>query len=114
MPCHPAANNDNPPPELIEYHPSSNPPPTPDYLGDSMISRALFKWNSDIGIPLDTWYTVLTARVYCTGCNRVYSFDGDCMHCDITGKPYCGGRRLGLLEGDEEPLVFAKGKGCAF
>ena len=113
VPCHPAANNDNPPPKLIEYHPSSNPAPTPNYFGDSMIGRALLEWNSDVGIPLDAWYTVVTARVYCTGCNRVRSFDGDCLHRDAEGKLYCSGRQLGLREGEEEPPVFGKGKGRA-
>jgi hypothetical protein len=78
-----------------------------------MIGRALLEWNSDIGIPLDAWATVITARVYCAGCNRVRSFDGDCLHRDVTGKPDCGGRCLGRLEGEEEPPVFGKGKGRA-
>jgi hypothetical protein len=111
VPCHPAANNENPPPALLEYHPSSNPAPALDYFGKSMIGRALQEWNSPIGIPLDAWYTVITAMVFCAGCNRVRSFDGDCLHRDADGKPECGGRRLGLREGDEEPPIFGKGKG---
>jgi len=112
-PSHPAAHNDAPPPALLEFHPSSNPVPPPDYFANSMIGRALLEWNSSVGIPLDAWTTVISARVYCAGCNRIRSFDGDCLHRDAEGNAYCGGRRLGIGEGDEEHPVFGKGKGRA-
>ena len=80
-----------------------------------MIGRALQEWNSLIGIPLDAWYTVITAMVFCAGCNCVRSFDGDCLHRDAEGNPSCGGRRLGLGEGDDSgPPIFGKGKARAF
>ena len=75
-----------------------------------MIGRVLLEWNSCVGIPLDAWNTVITAMVYCAGCNRIRSFDRDCLHRDAKGNAYCGGRRLGILEGDQEPPVFGKGK----
>ena len=114
VPYHPAVDNDKPPLALIEYHPSSSPAPVPDYFSESMIGRALLEWNSSVGIPLDAWYTVLMARVYCSGCNCVRSFNGDYLHCDVDGKPYCGGHQLGLREGDEELPVFGKGEGQVF
>ena len=78
-----------------------------------MIGRALLEWNSSVGIPLDAWTTVISARVYCAGCDRIRSFDGDCLHRDAEGNPSCGGRRLGISEGDEEYPIFGKGKGRA-
>jgi len=111
VPCHPAANKDDPPPPaLLEFHPSSDPEPSSDFFGTSMIGRALLEWNSCVGIPLDAWTTLITAIVYCAGCNRIRSFDGDCLHRDADGKAYCGGRRLGIGEGDQELPVFGKGK----
>jgi hypothetical protein len=78
-----------------------------------MIGRALLEWNSSAGIPLDAWHTVITAMVYCAGCNRIRSFDGDCLHRDAEGNAYCGGRRLGIGEGDREFPIFGKGKARA-
>lgn len=113
VPCHPIAHNGIPP-ALAEYHPSSNPPPHIDYFANSMIGRALLEWNSRIGVSVEAWFTVITAFVHCTGCDRVRSFDGDCLHRNADGKPFCGGRRLGLgEEEDNEPPIFGKGKGRA-
>lgn len=109
VPCHPAVNQI--PPALVEYHPSSNPPPFLDYFGDSMIGRALLEWNSRIGVSVEAWHTVATAFVHCTGCNRVRSFDGDCLHRDGDGRPFCGGPRLGLGEDVNDEPVAGKGKG---
>lgn len=75
-----------------------------------MIGRALLEWNSSIGIPTDAWHVVATSWVYCGGCQLIRSFDGDCLHRDVDGKPFCGGPRLGLGEVAERP-VFGKGKG---
>jgi hypothetical protein len=75
-----------------------------------MIGRALLEWNSCVGIPLDAWNTVITAMVYCAGCNRIRSFDGDCLHRDAEGNALCGGRRLGIREAEQPPPVFGKGK----
>ena len=74
-----------------------------------MIGRALLEWNSPVGIPLDAWTTISTAWVYCTGCQRIRSFDGDCFHRNHMGEPYCGGPALGRDEIIKEP-VFGKGK----
>ena len=73
-----------------------------------MIGRALLEWNSSVGIPLDAWYIVIMAMVYCAGCNQI-SFDGDSLHCDAEGNASCGGRRLGIGEGGQELPVFVKG-----
>ena len=113
VPYHPAADNDNLPPELLEFHPHSEPAPLQDYFGTSMIGRALLEWNSCIGIPLDAWYTVISAIIYCAGCNRIWFFDGDYLHCDAEGNALCGGHHLGIREGDHEVPVFGKGKGRA-
>lgn len=78
-----------------------------------MIGRALLEWNSTVGIPVDAWHTIVTAYVYCAGCNRIRSFDGDCVHRDAHGYPACGGRCLGLGEGEEDLPVFGKGKARA-
>lgn len=75
-----------------------------------MIGRALIEWNSHVGVPLDAWVTVSSARVYCAKCDRVRSFDGDSLHRNADGNPRCGGKRLGWDEGDEERPVW-KGKG---
>lgn len=103
-----------PPPALLEYHPSSNPTLPEHHFDESMIGRAFLEWNSRIGIPQDAWDTVTSARVYCATCDRIRSFDGDSLHRDIDGNPYCGGRRLGWDEDDDEEFpIFGKGKGRA-
>ncbi|KAF7968245.1 hypothetical protein HWV62_31535 [Athelia sp. TMB] len=115
-PIHPAADNNKPPRELVEFHPSSNPSPPQETFEDSMITRALLEWNSRIGIPQDAWDTVATARVQCRGCDRVRSFDGDAMHRDVDGLPLCGGPPMDGDDEDEEEEeapVYGKGKGRA-
>ncbi|KZP03200.1 hypothetical protein FIBSPDRAFT_969220 [Athelia psychrophila] len=112
VPLHPAADSAKPPKALRQYHPSAYPTSREDYFCDSMIGRALIEWNSRVGIPLDAWVTVSSARVYCATCNRVRSFDGDSLHRDADGTPRCGGKRLGWDEGKEERPVW-KGKGPA-
>ncbi|KZP19052.1 hypothetical protein FIBSPDRAFT_927281 [Athelia psychrophila] len=113
-PIHPAADPNMPPPALLEYHPSSNPTLPEHHFDESMIGRAFLEWNSRIGIPQDAWDTVTSARVYCATCDRIRSFDGDSLHRDIDGNPYCGGRRLGWDEDDDEEFpIFGKGKGRA-
>ncbi|KAF7965064.1 hypothetical protein HWV62_700 [Athelia sp. TMB] len=119
---HPANCSDEPPSALRQYHPDfipSNSPPPIDLFRTTAVGRALLEWNSSIGISMDTWKTVATAYVHCGGCNRFRSFDGDCLHRDVNGVPFCGaGRVLGLDESAEEPVYFestnkAKGKGKA-
>ena len=96
--CHPAANNEAPLPALLDFHPNSNPSPPPDYFATSVISCTLLEWNSSVAIPLDTWNTVITAMVYCAGCNHICSFDRDCLHCDAGGTALCSGHHLGIRE----------------
>lgn len=85
---HPA--DDTIPRALREYHPSSNPAQEFDLLRDSMIGRALLEWNSTKGVSADTWRTITTAYVPCEGrCQRIRSFDGDCLHRDAERTPNC-------------------------
>lgn len=114
VPLHPARDDTNPPADLVPYHPSSKPDPPCDVFLNSMIGRACLEWNSPVGVPLDAWRTVATAIVYCVGCDRVRSFDGDCAHRDIKGKPFCGGP--GCTEsngGVQDNGQMDKGKGKA-
>jgi hypothetical protein len=107
---HPAANSDIPPPPLVQYHPSSNPVRSAGYFDHSMIGCALREWNSSLGIPAEAWFTIITAYVHCSGCNRVRSFDGDSMHRDsINGIGSCGGRPLAFggvenIRGKQRPI----------
>lgn len=91
-------------------------------FGESMIGRALLEWNSVVGIPLDAWYTLSTATVFCSGCGYVRSFDGDCAHRDpVSGIPVCCSRtpmarQLKYESADDGAMVryLGKGKGRAF
>ncbi|KZP03617.1 hypothetical protein FIBSPDRAFT_968840 [Athelia psychrophila] len=112
-PIHPAADRNNPPRELLQFHPSFNPSPPEETFEDSMIARALLEWNSRVGIPQDAWDTVASARVLCRGCNLVRSFDGDCVHRDADGLPSCGGPPLDGGDDDDEAAAHGPGKGKA-
>ncbi|KZP04120.1 hypothetical protein FIBSPDRAFT_904510 [Athelia psychrophila] len=117
------------PPALHEYHLSSNPVQEFYLLRDSMIGRALLEWNSTQGISADAWRTITTAYVICNGpCQKIQSFDSDCLHRDADGTPDCTrtpaspgpscggpstlsrkGKEQAKVEG-EEPLLLRKGK----
>ena len=104
-PLHPAEDSQAPPSELEPYLPSSSFTlfEVPDYLC-SPIGRALLEWNSRAGVSYMVWHMISTARVYCPGCDRVRSFDGDLDHRKKGG---CG------LEGLHRVLSKSKGKGRA-
>jgi hypothetical protein len=80
-PLHPAEDSQNPPLQLQAYLSSSSFTlfEVPDFTY-SAIGRALMEWNSRVGVPYLVWHTISTARVYCPGCDRVRSFDGDLDH----------------------------------
>lgn len=102
---HPALSAE-PPSALRHYHPKYNPPTSLDLFCTTMIGRAFLEWNSSVGISMDAWTTITTAYVHCDGCNQFCSFDGDNLHRDRNGFPYCGGRALGLHESAEQPVIF--------
>lgn len=107
-------DSDDAPPELAGYHPSLNSPvcATTDVFANSMVGRAVLEWNSRIGVPLDAWRTIISVMVFCVGCKRVRSCDGNSAHLDIHGQPLC----RGPLNDESELEIFEispKGKGKA-
>jgi hypothetical protein len=69
---------------------------------DAVVIRAFDEWNSRAGIPLDVFYSIITATVYCSSCERNRSLAGDRAHktdlelCRDKGKQ----RDLAEKEGD--------------
>lgn len=102
---HPALSVE-PPSALRQYHPNYDPPTTLDLFRTTMIGRAFLEWNSSVGISMDAWTTITTAYIHCDGCNRFRSFDGDNLHRDRNGLPYCGGRTLDLHDSTKQPVIF--------
>jgi hypothetical protein len=102
-----------PPPELMQFHPNSNPPPSFDVFLTSMIGRAFLEWNSDVGVSVDVWRILSTSGVVCGGCDKVRSLDGDCAHRNAAGMPLC--ETIDISDNEDENISpMDKGKGRAF
>jgi len=104
----------------MEFHPTSNPPPSFDAFLTSMVGRAFLEWNSDVGVSVDAWRILSTSGVACDGCERVRSMDGDCAHRDDTGEPTCkasvtpSSLVINISDDEDENIpIVDKGKGRA-
>jgi hypothetical protein len=61
----------------MSYHPAFDPVPfTHLQFYDSMIGRAVCKWNSPAGVSTEVWFYILASNVLCYGCQKMYSIDG--------------------------------------
>ena len=58
---------------LMEFHPTSNPPPSFNIFLTSMVGCAFLEWNLDVGVSVDVWRILSTSGVACNGCKRVFN-----------------------------------------
>src|ERR1700683_4846267 len=102
-----------PAPELMKFHPNSNPPPSFDVFLIYMIGCAFLEWNSDVGVSVDVWRILSTSGLVCNGCNKVHLLDGDCAHRNATGSPLCK-EIIDISDNEDENVsLMDKGKGQA-